>query len=501
MSGMLLAVLVVGPIAFLLMAHSWRVTFFAAIIVAILEGAIRKWVLPGASNFVYFLKDAMLLAVFFGCFKQKTRQFVTPAAKFVASGFILCFLFGLLQALNPASPSFLLYLIGLKSYFIYVPIAFVVPHLFRDLDMMLRFIHHFVVFSIPIAILGFVQLWAGPTHWISVYVSHSDEVAHVSRFGEEALGRTSGTFSYIGGFTTYLTFICSLCVAYLARNDFRLKNSRVILVSFTLCFAATFTTGSRGPIVLLALLIMCSTIYGAARGLLTPLTFLRIIVLLPITAFIGMKLVPEAVEGLAYRASNSDSNWFRLIGPFYQAWAVFDLVPIFGFGLGSTHNSSLVVMNASEHWWLHGVNPESETARILVEMGHIGFFMFYGFLVLSISKSVSPLFRMRSRTDALFGLIFMTFLPMMILSPFVNNPMAGIYFWMSIGLLHAYHYYATRRTYRGPAVPSPGGGADFAPVAARPNAAVPHSPYSQPLARDAASGRTFHRSASFGKAE
>src|SRR5580704_11720836 len=39
----------------------WQKAVKAALVLVVFEGAIRKWILPGSSDLVYFLKDIVLL--------------------------------------------------------------------------------------------------------------------------------------------------------------------------------------------------------------------------------------------------------------------------------------------------------------------------------------------------------------------------------------------------------------------------------------------------------
>ena len=56
-----------------LLTKLWRLSVFGALLLVIVEGAIRKWLLPGLSEVVYFAKDGVLLLAY-GLFLLAPRE-------------------------------------------------------------------------------------------------------------------------------------------------------------------------------------------------------------------------------------------------------------------------------------------------------------------------------------------------------------------------------------------------------------------------------------------
>ena len=60
--------LVIGiPVLLLIVSLSslnWRRSLKTVLVLVVLEGALRKWVLPQASDLLYFLKDFILINAF-----------------------------------------------------------------------------------------------------------------------------------------------------------------------------------------------------------------------------------------------------------------------------------------------------------------------------------------------------------------------------------------------------------------------------------------------------
>src|SRR5689334_10552068 len=47
---------------------NWQLSVKVALVLAVIEGALRKWALPQASQLIYFLKDFVLLGAYLSYF-------------------------------------------------------------------------------------------------------------------------------------------------------------------------------------------------------------------------------------------------------------------------------------------------------------------------------------------------------------------------------------------------------------------------------------------------
>src|SRR5262249_49732131 len=206
------------------------------------------------------------------------------------------------------------------------------------------------------------------------YVRHTEDAPPgLAYFGYENIVRTSGTFSYISGYTAFLTFVAFLAIGYNLANGWRIKNNIVPILALTLVVGAMFTTGSRAPVYTLvttAPVILCL----AASGRILPTrTAVRLCFLLPIVAFVALNLSPRAVDAFTQRANEvSDSMADRLLSPVNQTiWALSD-APALGMGIGATHPSAFTIMGTQEPWWLGDLWPEDELARATVALWLMG---------------------------------------------------------------------------------------------------------------------------------
>ena len=147
--GILLAAVAAATVA------NWRTGTMLFLLWLLLEDLPRKYL--GNNMLVYFGKDVLvalvyasfLLAVRSGRERLPRYSFAAPVALFVA--------LGLLQVLNPQSPSLLYGLLGLKVYFYYIPLVFVGYSLLRTEGELQGFLLGFAGIALVIALLGIVQ--------------------------------------------------------------------------------------------------------------------------------------------------------------------------------------------------------------------------------------------------------------------------------------------------------------------------------------------------------
>ena len=145
-----LLVLLAGGGAAIWSFRRWRGAVQAALVLLIFEGAIRKWLVPGAQDLVYFAKDVLLLGAYLGFLRDRPRlRLRLPALPLLYGVLVLSVLFGLLEVFNPNLPSLLLGALGFKAYFFYVPLLFVLPAVFPDDASLARAMRKYLLIAIP----------------------------------------------------------------------------------------------------------------------------------------------------------------------------------------------------------------------------------------------------------------------------------------------------------------------------------------------------------------
>jgi hypothetical protein len=437
----LLLLAAIAALGALLAARYWQQALFGVFVLVVFEGALRKWAFPSAQAQIYLVKDAILLAVYLGFVLDARRN--QPVLRDVTSikvVLLLAFIFSCFEVLNPNSPSILVGLMGLKAYFLYVPIAFILPYAFKSREHLFHMIWRYLVLAIPVALLGLIQVAAGPDSFLNTYVSHNEYGPGLAHFGWENIVRTSGTFSYISGYTAFLTFVAFLAIGYNLANGWRIKNNIVPILALTLVVGAMFTTGSRAPVYTLIATSPVILWLAASGRLLPTRTAVRLCLLLPIVAFVALNLSPRAVDAFTQRANEqaSDSTADRLLSPVYQTiWALSE-GPALGMGIGTTHPSAFTIMGTGEARWLGDLFTEGEAPQVTVELGLIGLILIYLPRFLIIGLALRWALSFKAPAYRALGIVLTTHLTVVAISgQIVFNTTAGLYYWGAIGLLFA----------------------------------------------------------------
>ena len=130
----------------------WRRAIKIVLVLVVFEGAIRKWILPQASELVFFLKDFFLLGAYikFYILQNPQRRFYVFRPTCLNMLILLMLLWSVFQIFNPSLGSPIIGILGLKNYFFYIPLMWMVPHLFESENELYLFLRKYLLLVIPI---------------------------------------------------------------------------------------------------------------------------------------------------------------------------------------------------------------------------------------------------------------------------------------------------------------------------------------------------------------
>jgi hypothetical protein len=431
----------IAAVCALLAVRYWQRALFGVFVLLVFEGALRKWVFPSAQAQIYLVKDAILLAVYLGFILDSPRNL--PAAKnvgLIKSILVVGFAWGCIEVLNPNSPSILVGLMGLKTYFLYAPIAFILPYAIRSRKHLFVLIRRYLIMAIPVAVLGFIQILAGPDSGLNVYVQHSEDAPTLlAYFGQEDFVRTSGTFSYISGYAAFLSFIAFLAIGYNMAHGWRLKNNIAPVFALALVVGAMFTTGTRAPVYILLATSPVILWLAATSGVVSLQTALRLCILVPVITILALNISPRAFQAFMERAEEADTSYtLRLFQWAYETSGALTEAPFLGFGIGTTHPAALTIMGVEFPWWLNDLLSEHEMARVTVELGLIGLLLTYFLRLLIPAFALRCVMRFKDPAYRALGIVLAVHLALgFIGSSIILNVTAGLYYWGAFGLVLA----------------------------------------------------------------
>ncbi len=422
--------------------RNWRLAVQASLVLLVLEGAIRKWLFLGAQDLIYFAKDALLLAAFAGFWMESRRRGRSwrPKEPVLYGSVVLAAAFGMLQVFNPELPSLPVGVLGFKSYFLYVPLLFVLPNLFTTDAALAQALRRFLLLAIPVGLLAVAQFFSSSTSALNTYARPTDSLTSASAitFGTSTFVRVTATFSFITGYSAYLVTIALLALAWLAATRWRVRGNVEIFAVLGITLLGMLMTGSRGPVVLLAALFPLYWWLSVAREKQSGATFGRLLVGLVLLGGFLVFVGRDALGAFQGRAAGSGSEMAaRLLTPLRAPYVTLPRAGLLGYGIGSTHQAAptLAPPGLVPFSWLGAGNIEVETGRIMLELGPVGFVLVYlSRLVLTFTALRHAL---RLRTLFHRSIAVACFLALLAAIPggVVFDVTSGLLYWLCGGLL------------------------------------------------------------------
>ena len=366
----------------LLSSLNWRRSVKAVLVILVLEGALRKWVLPQASDMMYFLKDIILLGAYIKYFvftKSDSRYSIKSGIinylVFLVAGWCL------FQSFNSSLGSPLVGLFGLRSYIFYIPLMWMVPTLFESEEELYKYLRSYLLLAIPVCLLGIAQFYSPASSPINTYAP--GVIKSVATFGNENTVRVTGTFSFISGFSLYL-IVCFGLLIPIILNKPSWRWRWIFIIELLLVSVNLLMTGSRTSVISAVLFLLG---YLAVQGLKLPSRTLNLLskffvpaIIVVIAALIWFR---PAVEAYWYRSSKTHDVSYRVTSSLIEPFEFMKYKELDGYGTGATHQGSAMLRRALDlpPGEKISVYHEAEMGRIALELGPFGFLFWYGLRV------------------------------------------------------------------------------------------------------------------------
>ena len=356
----------------------------------LVEGALRKWVLPQFSMLLLLIRDPVVLLIYFYAIRAR----VFPANGWIGSFWGISAVIAvqsLCQLIADVQPVTII-AFGLRTFVLHLPLIWVVPAVFgrKEITTLGRWMLYLAPF---LAALMVVQFEVGPDHWLNAAtIKGGAQIGSVS-----GRIRPPAIFSFISGPIHYFT----LCAAFIVAGFLRKESFPRWLVSVGLVstLAAMSVSASRS-------LVVGVIIVAVVGGLASLLTGKNIggaigfgIVLLAAGAFLSKFAILR--EGRAafderwtYKEDSGGSGGRLLADRYGHGFtSAFDWagrVPLFGLGVGSTSNLAVATKGSL-------VDVEGEWERVVYEIGPLTGFLYLAFrAALSLRLIVAGLMALRA---------------------------------------------------------------------------------------------------------
>jgi hypothetical protein len=442
-----LAVVLVG-----MAVHTWERGVQAILVVVIIEGAIRKWFMPSATELVYFYKDALMIATLAGYYRKRRKApFVIKRQLALVSTIVSVFIvYAFLAFVLPGGPPLLIGLLGLKAYCLYIPMAFVTPRAFPDKETLIKFLKWYLIIVLPVAVIGVMQFLDSNTqstlNRYAVEAGAASDIAGFSTRSGQSFVRITGTFSYVTGLAVYLPIMFSLLLAMTALH---LKRgvTRTQKTFYYGALGATvvtcFMSGSRAPVLSMFVVALIFYLFTSGRQIFRRLRQIAIVGAILYVAF--SSFFPQAFDAFYNRAfageQQVDEGKSRLLSSLGLPSEEVSYAGLFGYGIGWTQNAVPALIrrfNMQDQQNPIPIPSEGEPGRVTLELGVLGFALWTLMRLTLLFTVLRMSFSIRDRESKILAFAASAALVMpLAVGGAVSTHTQNVYQWFLIGVVFA----------------------------------------------------------------
>jgi hypothetical protein len=374
--------------------------FIAVFLVVVLEGAVRKWVASAATLPLLLVRDLLAIYVIAYALRNGALQRNRGITQTLLAWSCLVIAWGLLQlVVGESSPTILL--IGLRFWLLYIWFGVAAAATMNEADY--RAAMRVAVWSLllmtPLVVL---QHFSPPGARINSQVD-SDEADIFLVIADVV--RTTGTFSFTAGYTTYLALMAPLVFAVAGARKRSGRQTLFAAALFGGFVVSSTVSGSRTAVILSGLMVVAYFIgrLALARGRARTGALVGVIagVLLLAVLLYVFRGALTITEQRFQEASDVETFWGRIFTIFIGQSVAFDEFRWIGWGIGLGSNLANYVRTGSTGAF---ALAEVEASRILLEGGLIGY-VFTIFKVGVIIVGVRKAWRLSRRLHSAYPIL------------------------------------------------------------------------------------------------
>ena len=264
----------------------------------ILEGILRKWIFPGLSTQIYFIKD-ILLIIIYSIALRYNLIFQSTYSKIFIFFIVLISLFGFM-GYNYNFNGIISYFLGLRSYWIFLPLFLIITHTFNK-DDLVKFIKINFYSVIPYFLIVLLQSRLPETSFLnSGYDGNLQSPERPSAF-----------FTYTTQNTYYFLFLFFCFFSYiLNKKSFSIKDMLYITLLNFLLISVMILLKSRSVYFYVFVLIFYSIFFVTFSNFDKNLKLKKIfLILLTFVTFNISSIMFEKQYNYSQVRMNTDPSW------------------------------------------------------------------------------------------------------------------------------------------------------------------------------------------------
>ncbi len=372
--------------------------FIAVLFIVVMEGAVRKWISPEFTTPVVLLRDALALWGVAIAIKGGSLRLNKSAGASLGLWSSLVVGWALLQAVVNEIPLSIV-AIGLRFWLLYLwfAVAVAVSISEHDFRQIMRAVLLLMVFMAPLVVVQYLQ---PPAAFINKQVSDDEnDLIFTVIFG---VVRTTGTFSFTLGFTTFLALVIPFALTLLTARAETSKQKYWKVIAVGAMLVGTMVSGSRTAFVTffvvmafyLLYLLFLTRVRLRLRTYVSIIAGTLLVAVLSLTFSSALDAIEERTEG----AAESENVPLRVIEMFTGNDYLRENFEAIGNGIGYGVNFAGVLLTGERAF----LNGETEIERTLLSGGLLGllfqilkilicFWGIYGSLRIARDGTVLPL--------------------------------------------------------------------------------------------------------------
>ncbi|MEJ8854244.1 hypothetical protein WKW79_06675 [Variovorax robiniae] len=341
--------------------------FIWVLLIVVFEGAVRKWGTSAASLPLILLRDAIAGYLIFHAWKSgHLRTFKNQTSVLVA--WSCCVIaWGMLQVIvNDGNP--IVFLIGLRFWLLYTWFGFAAASSMTEVDFRaaMRTATWLLILLAPLVIL---QYASPPGARINTEVDSVEDEVFIVIAG---VVRTTGTFSFTSGFSTFLGLVIPIALAVVAARKRTLTHAFIAVAAFGAVVAESLVSGARSAVIysggMIAIYLLGRLVFSKAADKGKALaTLLLAVMALAILAVVFQTAIENTQQRFG-EAAEVEDFWERVLVYFAGEPTVVDYLSWIGVGIGRLSNLAGYVSTGVAGFQL----AEAEAGRILIEGGLLG---------------------------------------------------------------------------------------------------------------------------------
>jgi len=337
----------------------------------LVEGALRKWVVPELSNPLLIVRDPVALGIYF--FAMRGRVFPRNSWTVALAVIATLTLLATFAQLLPYIPPKMIALVagyGVHANYFHLPLIFVMARVLRPQDLR-KFGWWILLLLIPMSILLVAQFRAAPDAFVNRTAGGEGEMMTA------AMGkvRTAGPFSFVIGVVAYYSLATGYLIwGVLTKGTY--KNWLLMAAGIALIIGIA-VSGSRSVVAACAVVVASLLVVIVLRPKMIN-RFVQVLIVVLVLAFVvsrtpifkeGMRVITTRFTEVAEASEQTVAGNVvsRLWSSFSEGFYVLTKAPLLGYGLGIGTNAGAKLLTGHALFLL----TEDEWSRVFLESGPV----------------------------------------------------------------------------------------------------------------------------------